>query len=181
MTTTTAPRLTAPRITTPNDGAYVDASAAHFAWRPVPGATGYLLQIGTDAAFGGDVLEVDAEAATELTVFGTLPPKEQALWWRVRAETETGVTAWSEPATFVPAGDEALDAFNARAEAATLETKKASERERIAGSTETTTAENYVPWHLREDHADPRGGMIAAAVMGVAFAIMMGVIAFVTL
>ncbi|MEL6612877.1 MAG: hypothetical protein AAFN13_05620 [Bacteroidota bacterium] len=106
-----------PRPISPLGGALVDAGAASFQWHGVPNATGYVVQISDDESFAGDVLELDAGTATELTLFSTLPVRASDLFWRVEATTPGGMTVQSGYGRFVAAGDDAVDAYLAEQEA----------------------------------------------------------------
>ncbi|MEM8600439.1 MAG: hypothetical protein AAGF99_11000 [Bacteroidota bacterium] len=106
-----------PRPLQPLGGALVDASAAAFQWHGLPDATRYRVQIADDATFTGDVLELDAGTATELTLFSTLPVSAAELFWRVQATTAAGQTIHSGFGRFVAAGDDAVDAYLAEQEA----------------------------------------------------------------
>lgn len=143
----------------------MDASAAPFAWRAVPGAQRYHLQVGTTPAFDGDVLDVDAGDTAELTLFGTLPVREQELFWRVRAETADGTTAWSGYGRFRAATDDDVDAYRAETEAAEADAAKAAVREREAREAEL----DLIPHYEREESVTTVGEVSAIAVMLVTF------------
>ena len=116
-TPTTTKTESVPRPISPLGGALVDAAAASFQWHGVPNATGYVVQISDDESFAGDVLELDAGTATELTLFSTLPVRASDLFWRVEATTPGGMTVQSGYGRFVAAGDDAVDAYLAEQEA----------------------------------------------------------------
>lgn len=133
-----------PRPLSPLDGALVDASAAPFSWRGVPGATGYKLQIATEPGFGGDVITLDVGRTNALTVYGMLPVSDQPLFWRVRASSKP--EAWSGYGRFVAASDDAVDAYRQEQDVAAAEAAREAVRQRVAREAEL----DLVPYYERE-------------------------------
>jgi len=69
--------------------------------RPGVRQTGYEVQVAGDPRFGGDVASSgEVRSSCPLQVAWPAPPlhSREVRWWRVRARTDRGMTAWSEPA-----------------------------------------------------------------------------------
>ena len=136
-----------PRPLEPLGGDVVDAQMASFRWTAVEGAAGYRLQVAPDPAFA-DALDVDAGPSTALTLEGLLAAHDdRPAFWRVRAETPSGPTAWSPYGRFVAGSVEGLQAFH-RAEAAQAEAARvaAAQADRARG-----LEAQLVPLTARED------------------------------
>lgn len=99
----------APRDLVPEDGVADQPTTLTFSWGAVDGATGYDLQVATDAGFG--------RLAVEVSVAGTSQEvqdlaEDTAYYWRVRATNEGGPGPFSTVHQFTTAGatDTAADA-----------------------------------------------------------------------
>ena len=76
-----------------------------FAWAPVPGATGYQLELSTSSTFRENgLLYADRELKSPVaSITLTLPwitGAPYSLYARVRATTKSGATTWSKPFGF---------------------------------------------------------------------------------
>jgi hypothetical protein len=150
-----------PRPLSPLDGALVDASAVPFSWRGVSGARGYQLQIAPTPGFDRDVVEVEAGATTSLTLYGTLPVREDELYWRVRADG----AAWSGYGRFVPTHDDAVEAFRNEQDMARAEAAKEAARQREARASEL----DLIPHYERDQSVTTAGEASTLILMLVTF------------
>lgn len=153
-----------PRPLSPLDGALVDASAVPFSWRGVPGASHYLIQIAPTSAFDRDVIDVDAGPTTSLTLYGTLPMREDDLYWRVRAEG-AGEDGWSGYGRFVPTHDDAVEAFRNEQDMARAEAAKESARQREAREAEL----DLIPPYERDESVTTTGAASTLILMLITF------------
>jgi len=151
-----------PSPVAPLGGTVVDGAAVTFTWRGVPGATRYRLQLSPDRQFARDVLDLDAGPSTQLALLDALP-LGVPLFWRVCAETPEGATRWSPYGRFVPATDDAADAFRAKQEAAHAE----AQRERLRREAEAAAARDLVPFFERDDAipSDREAGGVGLAMI----------------
>ncbi|MDX1529935.1 MAG: hypothetical protein R3362_00275 [Rhodothermales bacterium] len=133
---------TVPRPLAPVRGALVDASAAAFEWTPVEGAENYEVAVAEDADFQREIAAVDAGGpTTSLTLYGTLAPDDDRdLYWRVRA---AGRGAWSAPASFRAATDEAVAAYRAEQDRRAAERAREEEERRAARQAEIDRTPDY--------------------------------------
>jgi len=97
----------APCPTQPVAGRPVDTDAPVFDWTPVPGASGYRVQIASTEAFDTMHYDETTERGSALPLAPMLPDDATTLYWRVQAagagEERSG---WSAPAHFaVPSAD----------------------------------------------------------------------------
>jgi hypothetical protein len=130
----------------------------------VPGATGYTVQVAPTPAFDRDVLEVDAGPTTSLTIYGTLPEREDELYWRVRAEAPDA--PWSGYGRFVATHDDAVDAYRSERDAVESERKKEAERQREAREAEA----ELIPHFARDESVTSAGEAATLILMLVSFA-----------
>ena len=153
-----------PRPLAPLDGALVDASAVPFSWRGVSGASRYVIQVAPTPGFDRDVIDVDAGSTTSLTLYGTLPMREDDLYWRVRAEG-AGEGGWSGYGRFVPTHDDAVEAFRNEQEMARAEAAKDAARQREARAAEL----DLIPHHQREESVTTAGEASTLVLMLITF------------
>ena len=90
--------LPPPTLTAPENGWNVQHLRPTLEWEPVPGATGYTLQISRNSTFTSLVGTYNRTAAqTDYTPTANLPAKT-SLYWRVQTKsTLYGPSAWSDP------------------------------------------------------------------------------------
>ena len=103
-----ATTLPAPCPTHPVAGQSVEETSPGFDWTPVPGAERYRVQVASTDAF--DAVHHDAvmERGASWALASQLPAGTTSVYWRVRAEAEAEApSAWSDPAHFSVAADEA--------------------------------------------------------------------------
>jgi hypothetical protein len=91
---------TRPVALQPVGGERVVALQPTLRWRPTLGARSYRLEVAQDPSFSDPLLSVTT-ASSAYTPTATLPA-DATLFWRVRANDETGTgLSWSDTATFV--------------------------------------------------------------------------------
>lgn len=90
--------LTAPALSSPADGAQNLGADISFTWNDIPAATGYLIEIATDAEFADVVFGIDLEG-TLLLLTNVLDPGI-TYYWRVRGTTAEAEGPWSDTFTF---------------------------------------------------------------------------------
>ncbi|MEM6783483.1 MAG: hypothetical protein AAF624_07075 [Bacteroidota bacterium] len=168
----TAQAAALPRPVSPLGGALVDASAAAFQWHGMPDASHYHIHISNDATFTGEVLELDAGTATELTLFNTLPVSDAELFWRIQATTAAGESACSGFGRFVAAGDDAVDAYLAEQEA-----KQAALAKDIAKARATYAAQqDLTPPYQRPESVTHTARLFTMTFLFVSFLLVLGII-----
>lgn len=133
----------APRPLGPLGGEIVDAVTLSLRWAPVPGATGYDVELSPHPAFDHDVLALDAGRATELGLAGLVPPAGRKLLWRVRARVGDAATPWSLFGRFYPSTDTATDAFQTSLSAAHVARRRQLDHERLVRSRELSLVPNH--------------------------------------
>ena len=84
----------------PTAGDTLQNDAPAFSWSDVDGATAYHLQVAPTDAFETLLFDSSVGNHTSLTVYDAVPQDGGTYYWRVRAETTGGPTAWSTPASF---------------------------------------------------------------------------------
>ena len=112
------PVLAAPALLGPLPSEQLQAALKDvvLAWRAVPGATGYRVQVSQDGDFSGDDLTVDeTTVATRLALPADLP--NAAYRWRVSATQKTGHGAWSAAGSFTKGWREAPGGLTVTGEA----------------------------------------------------------------
>ncbi|MEM1054837.1 MAG: fibronectin type III domain-containing protein [Bacteroidota bacterium] len=119
----------APTVLGPLGGAIADGASTVFRWTEVPGATGYEIEIGPDLS--GPTLRLDAGTTTELALGGLLPSVGDRLFWRVRARTEAGMSAWSKYGRFYAGTDLQAAAYHDRQEAERAYARRVQDHERL--------------------------------------------------
>jgi hypothetical protein len=154
-----------PRPLAPLNGAYVDASAAPFEWRGVSGATGYQLQVAPTPAFDRDVVEVESGPTTSLTLYGTLPVRDDDMYWRVRADAPEAT--WSGYGRFVPTHDDAVEAYRSEQDAARAERSKEAARQREAREADL----DLIPHYARDESVTSAGEAATLLLMLLSFAL----------
>jgi len=98
-----------PTLVGPVDGTTVDGREITFAWKPVPEANRYRLQVAGTARFDDPVLDEDVGDETAVTVGNQFPTDEQTFFWRVTAGTSE---KWGDPSaveSFIAATEEASE------------------------------------------------------------------------
>ncbi len=85
---------------TPPAGTIGVATQPTFSWTAAGNAAGYHLQVATDAAFAGLLVDVADLAVTSYSPAEPLPAATQ-LYWRVRATSPCGDSAWTSTSPFV--------------------------------------------------------------------------------
>lgn len=98
------------------------ASVSHptLRWEPASDATGYHLQVATDADFEHLLLDTTVSPTTTYTLDASLLSRAAAplLYWRVRAERSDGPAAWTAVHSFtLPRDDEAVPVREGRTSA----------------------------------------------------------------
>jgi hypothetical protein len=88
-----------PALQSPSDGASNLFTTVTMSWSSVTGATGYMLEIATDAAFQS-LAFADSNLVQTSRQVGPLTP-QTTYHWRVRAKFSTGAGAYSSPRSFV--------------------------------------------------------------------------------
>lgn len=90
-------------------------------WEPASDATGYHLQVATDADFEHLLLDTTVSPTTTYTLDASLLSRAATvpqLYWRVRAERSDGPAAWTAVQSFtLPRGDEAVPVREGRTSA----------------------------------------------------------------
>ncbi len=117
MSTSTSPQetslttLPAPCPTQPVAGRSVEDGPPVFSWTPVPGAVRYRVQVASTEAFESVHHDAPMERGTALPLASVLPEEASIAYWRVRAEAAGAEpSAWSAPAHFALASDDAAEA-----------------------------------------------------------------------
>jgi hypothetical protein len=155
----------------PLGGEVVDAAAIALRWAPVPGATGYDVELSPHAAFDRDVLTLDAGAATEVALPGVVPATGHRLLWRVRARTAADPTRWSRYGRFYPALGAPVDQFREGLDAARAAVRKRRDYERRVRERELA----LVPFHERDDAVTDRATLtvlIGMMLSGIVVAVL---------
>jgi hypothetical protein len=102
---------TRPVAMRPTGGEKVVSLQPTFRWSPTLGARSYTLEVAQDQSFSDPILSV-VTASSAYTPTATLPA-DATLYWRVRANDETGIgLSWSDTAQFwraLPHAEPALD------------------------------------------------------------------------
>ena len=98
---TATPPATAPADLSPDDNATEQSTALTLAWSPVGDATGYHLQVATDAAFTTLIVDDDTLTTTAYE-FSDLDPST-TYYWQVRATNSAGNGPFSDAHTFTTA------------------------------------------------------------------------------
>lgn len=93
---TAAPPI--PLLVSPADSAVRLDRTVRFSWVPSPGATGYHLQVGTDASF--TTLLTNDSTITDTVRFGGPYPYGSRLLWRMRSRNQVGISEFSVPRVF---------------------------------------------------------------------------------
>lgn len=88
-----------PALVSPTDGLFLDTLTPTLVWNEISGATGYDVQIASDFEFN-NILHTISNVATTETVTPALPD-DMTLYWRVRANTACGSSAYSTPFSFI--------------------------------------------------------------------------------
>jgi hypothetical protein len=88
----------APLLVSPADSATRVPVPTTFLWNAASGATSYLLQIGTSAAFTTLLLNDSTITTTSRTVANL--PYSAVLWWRVRGKNSSGSGEFAAPRVF---------------------------------------------------------------------------------
>jgi len=156
-----------PRPLAPLGGEVVDAATVALQCAGVPGATGYEIELSPDIDFADAVLALDAGSATEIALPGVVPVTGPRLFWRVRARTAAGPTAWSRRGRFYPALGAPVDRFRADRDAAVVAFRKRRDHDRLAAE----AALDAVPLHERPDVGEADATFVAVVlVMGLTVA-----------
>jgi hypothetical protein len=87
----------APTGLTPVSGATGVSTMPAFSWGVIEDATGYEIEIATDAAFLDVIVSESVGAAVQVYVLTTELDEETSYAWRVRATGGTGIDAWTTP------------------------------------------------------------------------------------
>ena len=85
---------TCPRHFVPADDSVLTVEPVSFVWDPIPGATGYELQIAYDSTFGKICVDLPSTGDTSLNVYPFL--QDTAYYWRVRAYSQNDTGGWSD-------------------------------------------------------------------------------------
>jgi hypothetical protein len=102
FTTRGCTTLAAPTLSAPANGATGVSSSAALDWTDVTGATGYEVQVASDAAFATVVRSNTALSASTWTVSPALNANT-TYYWRARAKDTCGVSAYSSVFSFTTA------------------------------------------------------------------------------
>lgn len=96
-----------PQPEQPTEDAPVDGHSADFEWAPLPGATGYEVEVAPTDDFEEIVANVPVRGTNVLTLYAMLPENGTRFFWRVRGVERNGsLTEWSAPAAFIAATDQ---------------------------------------------------------------------------
>ncbi|GAB5519629.1 MAG: hypothetical protein RhofKO_18800 [Rhodothermales bacterium] len=106
-TGTTAALTVAPADLTP-DGDATGITSVGLAWGSVDGATGYEVEVATDAAFTALIASASTDAATTTETVDNLAPAT-TYYWRVRGTNDAGPGPWAS-AEFTTALNTSVDA-----------------------------------------------------------------------
>lgn len=106
--------LPPPDLVAPVQRQPVEPGPITFQWRPVEGAEGYEIQVARDRAFEDIALSIAVEPAARRTVRGAFEDVEnEGFYWRMRSERDNSFGAFGEPAQFIVATPEMLEAMAA--------------------------------------------------------------------
>jgi hypothetical protein len=86
-------------LVSPADGATQIARSPLLSWDTIAGASSYDLMYDTLPSFSSPMATVKNTAGNSLAVFPALP-KDQMVYWKVRARTSVDVSSWSEAFSF---------------------------------------------------------------------------------
>lgn len=158
-----------PPLVGPVDATTVDGQEVTFAWKPVPEADRYRLQVAETARFDEFVLDEDVGNESAVTVGNQLPTDGQTFFWRVIAGS---VEEWGEPS--------AVESFIATTEEASEQDLPAPEAEGpITGLARATKREVTRSVFSVEDQFEEerkRGvayeGIAASQIMAIAVSIL---------
>lgn len=99
-----APNLISPAdtlVTTPDEDSYPPLGVPSFVWEAVPDATLYKLQISNDIAFTSIALDINTPNTTYTPTSMSTSLFADGIWyWRVRVETPSPVSNWSNTWSF---------------------------------------------------------------------------------
>jgi hypothetical protein len=93
---------TTPVLVSPPDGAMNQNTSLLLSWNSSPGATRYAVQLAADSLFGSPLVNDTSVTATSKAVNSLLPGSRY--FWRVRAASGAGTSAWSAVSDFTTAG-----------------------------------------------------------------------------
>lgn len=156
----------APQLLSPLGGEVVDAVGVSLQWTPVPGATGYEVELSPHVDFSREVLTLDAGQATEIGLPGLVPALGWKLLWRVRAYVGDRVTPWSLYGRFYPAGGDTSDRFRVA-----LDEARAAKRRQLDHAQRVREREmDLMPIHERETSVTTTADLIG--VLGVTAALL---------
>lgn len=103
--------LPVPCPTAPVAGRPVETDSPVFSWVPVPGATGYQLQLASSEVFDTVHYDEVVDRGTALPLDSVLPGEATMVYWRVRAKgPEDERSGWSLPAHFARSSASPKDA-----------------------------------------------------------------------
>jgi C1A family cysteine protease/PKD repeat protein len=88
----------APVLTSPADGSVEQSCSPSLEWDPSSGATGYHVQLSTDAGFGSTIL--DQSNYTSTNIIASSLDTNTIFYWRVNASNTGGTSAWSDIFSF---------------------------------------------------------------------------------
>ncbi len=86
-------------LVSPADGATQISRSALLSWDTIAGASSYDVMYDTLPAFSSPLATVNNTTGKSLAIFPALP-KDQIVYWKVRARTSADVSSWSEAFSF---------------------------------------------------------------------------------
>lgn len=157
-----------PQPLAPLGGEVVDAVSVSLQWTPVPGATGYEVELSPHADFSREVLALDAGPSTEIGLPGLVPAVGWKLLWRVRARLGDRATPWSLYGRFYPAGGDASDRFRVALDESRAARRRQLDHARLVHEREM----DLIPIHERETAVTDTAtflGVLGVAATMIAF------------